>query len=135
MAKEIQPKFKQSKDEVSGEALKEMRVNVPLTIGEILDPSEAKFYLDSMTLMEANENGVLEPRVVDYYVIVMSGHRISLRKFLFSCEETKKLATKSGQELIDAIHALQYTFQVVGISTGANNSSSITCIATPKKKA
>lgn len=134
MAKEIAPKFSQSKEEVSGTQLEEMRVNVPLTINEILDPSEAKFYLDSMTLMEANENGVLEPRVVEYYVVVMSGHRISLRKFLFSCEETKKLASLSGQKLIDAIHDLEYTFQVVGISTGANNSSSITCIAIPKKK-
>lgn len=134
MAKEIQPKFKQSKEEVSGTQLEEMRVNVPLTVGETLDPENAKFYLDSMTLMEADENGVMQPRTVEYYVIVMSGHRISLRKFLFSCEETKKLASKSGQALIDAIHALQYTFQVVGISTGANNSSSITCIATPKKK-
>lgn len=128
MAKETQPKFSQSKEEVSGTKLEEMRVNVPLTIGETLDPSDAKFYLDSMTLMEADENGVLQPNVVEYYVVVMSGHRISLRKFLFSCDETKKLASKSGQELIDAIHNLPYEFEVVGISTNANNSSSITCI-------
>lgn len=134
MAKETAPKFNQSKEEVTGTQLDEMRVNVPLAIGEILDPSEAKFYLDSMTMMEADENGVLEPRVVEYYVVVMSGHRISLRKFLFSCEETKKLASKSGNDLKEAIIKLPYTFQVVGISTGANNSSSITCIATPKKK-
>ena len=133
MAKETTPKFNQSKDEVTGEALKEMRVNVPLSTGEKLDPSDAKFYLDSMTLMEADENGVLQPNVVEYYVVVMSGHRISLRKFLFSCDETKKLASKSGQELIDAIHNLPYEFEVVGISTNANNSSSITCIPHPKE--
>lgn len=134
MAKEIAPKFSQSKEEVSGDALKEMRVNVPLTTGVRLDPYDAKFYLDSMTLMEADENGVMQPRTVEYYVIVMSGHRISLRKFLFSCDETKKLASKSGQELIDAIHNLPYEFEVVGISTNANNSSSITCIPHEKRK-
>lgn len=132
MAKEIQPKFKQSKDEVSGTQLTEMRVNVPLTTGVRLDPANAKFYLDSMTLMEADANGVMQPRTVEYYVIVMSGHRISLRKFLFSCDKTKELASKSGQALIDAIHALPYEFEVVGISNNANNSSSITCIAHDK---